>query len=48
MVTGIQEVVVPELTSGMLYTILVATAVVDIVPQNGVEEKRESNDGALT
>jgi hypothetical protein len=46
-VTGIQEVVVPELTSGMLYTMLVAAAVVDIVPQNGVEEKRDSNDVAL-
>lgn len=38
MVTGIQEVVVPELTSGMLYTMLEAVTV-DIVPQNGVEVK---------
>lgn len=44
MVTGIQEVVVPELTSGMLYTMLVAAAVVDIVPQNGVGEEREATE----
>jgi hypothetical protein len=37
-VSGIHEVVVPELTSGMSYTRLVAAAVVDIVSQNRVEE----------
>lgn len=47
MVTGIQEVVVPELISGVLYTMLVAAVVVDIAPHNGVEKKRESLDAAL-
>ena len=39
MVTGIKEVVVPELTSGILYTIPVNAAVVDIVSQNDIEER---------
>ena len=34
----------PELTSGMLYTMPAAAAVVDIVPQNGVEQGRRSFD----
>jgi hypothetical protein len=38
-VTGIQDVVVPELTSGILYTMLASAAVVDIVPQYHFEER---------
>jgi hypothetical protein len=38
-VTGIQDVVVPELTSGILYTMLARAAVVDIVSQYHFEEK---------
>lgn len=41
-VKGIQEVVVPELTSGMSYTRPVNIDVVDIVPSNRIERGRKT------
>ena len=49
MVSGIHEVVVPKLTSGGMYAMLVAVAVVDMVPKIQVVSmiRREQRRGVL-